>query len=930
MKKSLLFLLLLASEMAVAQKISVKGQLMDSTRTALPSATVLILNSKDSSLINFGLTDQQGVFEIKNLTRQEYLFKVSYVGYSPLMQKFSAKADQLTVDLGALTLQPEVKQLGAVTIEAEKAPVVIKRDTIEFNASSFKTKDNAVVEDLLKKLPGVEVDNDGTIRAQGEQVQRVTVDGKTFFGNDPKLATRNLPADAIEKVQVFDKNSDQATFTGIDDGQKEKTINLSLKEEKRDAAFGTLQGGYGTDDRFQLRASLNRFKKDQQISFLGMGNNVNDRGFGIDDYMSFTGGSARMMGGGGRVRIEVDGDNQNGIPLNFGGRVNGIMTNYAAGLNFNQTFSKKSELNASYFYNQLEHDLNQTTERINYRPSGDLLYRQDSKQFNTNANHRVNATLDQKLDSMNSIKWTNAFTYNETDANESSTGKNYKSTGELENETDRQTSSQGSTANLNSTLLWRHRFAKKGRTFTTNVQMGVSRTDRDGLQSSTTKFYTGDAETLALTQSNNQRTDNFSYGAAVTYTEPLGGRKYLEGNYSFRQNNNNVDRQVFDLNSGEPLFNAGLSNQYNSAYQYHRAGMNFRLNRSNYNLVVGSSVQQTYLDGELKLLDAKITKSYQNILPVMRFNYDFSNSKHFELEYETSVQEPTIQQLQPVVDNSDPLNLTIGNPELRPAYEHNWRLNFGTFNPMTFISFFAVVESSYTRNAITTAQNFTAQQQRISQPVNVKDSREVNGDASFSFPIEKLGSRVSISGNVRRNLSASVVDEIESDITQTAVGGRARYDFNYKDVFDIGVSANISRQVTDYAFNQQADQVYINKTFTAEANFSFLKNYQLSSLFEYLVYSSQTTNDVQSIPFLNASISRFILKAKSGEIRIGVNNILNQKLGVSQTADINYYERQQSNSLGRYVMVSFIYALNRQLNPMGMRRPRGGMIRIMR
>ncbi|RAV99727.1 TonB-dependent receptor family protein [Pseudochryseolinea flava] len=928
MKIILIIACVVAGPVAFAQKISVKGQLVDSVQSPLPSATVLILNVKDSSLVNFGLTNQTGEFEVKNLTRQEYLFKVSYVGYSTITISFSASANEGVANLGIIQMRPEVKQLGEVVVEAERAPVVVKRDTIEFNATSFKTKDNAVVEDLLKKLPGIEVDNDGTIRAQGEQVQRVTVDGKTFFGNDPKLATRNLPADAIDKVQVFDKKSDQATFTGIDDGQKEKTINLSLKEEKRNAAFGTLQGGYGTDERFQLRASLNRFKKDQQISFLGMGNNVNDRGFGIDDYMSFTGGATRMAGGG-RMRLEFNSDNQSGIPLNFGGRINGIMTNYAGGMNVNQSFSAKSDLNASYFYNQLEHDLNQTTERINYRANGDLRYHQNSKQLNTNVNHRVNLTLDQKLDSMNSIKFTNSFTYNESDANESSIGENYDSKSELENETDRESYAQGATSNLASSLLWRHKFSKKGRTLSSTLQFGVSRSDRDGTQSSTTQFYGAQPETLSLMQENLQRTEYFSYGVTINYTEPLGGRKYIEGNYSFRQNNNDVDRQVFDLISGESIFNNALSNQYTSAYQYHRGGVNFRVSRSNYNLVVGAGLQQTYLDGELKLLDAVITKSYQNFLPVMRFNYDFSNSKHFELEYETSVQEPTIQQLQPVVDNSDPLNLSVGNPNLRPAYEHNWRINFGTFNPMTFVSFFAVLETSYTRNAITTAQNFNEQQQRISQPVNVKDSREAFCDVSLSFPIEKIGSRVSVSANAQQVIAASVVDEVESDIAQTTIGGRVRYDYRYKDIFDLGLSTNISRQNTDYDFNEQANQSYVNQTYFAEANVSFAKHYQMSSSFEYLVYTSETTGETQSIPFLNASFSRFILKAKTGEIRLSVNNILDQKLGISQTADINFYQKQQANSLGRYFMVSFIYALNRQLNPMGMR-PRGGMIRIMR
>lgn len=925
--RKLLLLLLLAGPAGFAQKITIKGQLQDSTSTSLPSATVLLLNAKDSSLVNFALTNTEGFFEL-NVARQDYLFKVSYLGYATHTQKVSPASGQTVVQLGIVQLTPASKMLDAVTVEAERAPVTIKKDTIEFNAGSFRTKQNAVVEDLLKKLPGVEVDNDGTIRAQGEQVRRVTVDGKEFFGNDPKLATRNLPADAVDKVQVYDKKSDQAAFTGIDDGQKEKTINLQLKEEKRNGAFGTLQGGYGTDDRYQLKANLNRFRKGEQLSFLGMANNVNEQGFSIDDYMSFTGGAQRMMSGG-RVRIEFNSNNQNGIPLNFGGRNTGIMSNYAAGLNYNKDFNTRTSLTSSYFYNQLQHDLTQETERINYRPAGDLRYSENNAQNNSNINHRVNLILDHKLDSMNSIKWTSNVTYNETDTHESGTGENFTPGGTLENKTSRFTNAFGTSVAINSNALWRHRFKKKGRTLTLNAQLGISKSDRDGTQDALTEYYTNGESSHQVSQNNTQTTGNVSYSGTVTYTEPLGKRKYLEGNYMFRQNLNDVDRLVYDVNSGEPVFNTALSNQYNSDYQYHRTGLNFRINRSKYNFVVGSSLQQTLLRGELESLGTTVSRSYQNFLPVMRFNYDFSDTRHLEFEYETSVQEPTIQQLQPVVDNSDPLNLYVGNPNLRPAYEHRAEVRTNIFNPATFINFFAYVQGTYTRNAITNAQSYTERQERITMPVNVKDNKRLTGNASFGFPIEKITSRISVTGNTTHQVSANVIDETESNITQTAFSGRLRYDYHYKDIFDLGMSAEISKQVTRYAFDEQADQRYLNKTFSADVNLQFLKNYQVGSTFEYLVFESFGNNYRQTLPFLNASISKFLLKAKSGELRFSVNNILDQKSMVSQSADINYFQRQQTNSLGRYFMVSFIYALNKQLNPMSIRR-QGGMIRITR
>lgn len=916
--------------MAFAQKISIRGQLIDTTKVGLPSATILLLDPNDSSLVNFGVSGADGRFEIRHLNRQAYLFKVTFLGYTPFVRLIQPSTESI-VDLGELKMKPQASLLAEVIVEAERAPVIVKKDTIEFNAESFKSiKENAVVEDLLKKLPGVEVDADGTIRAQGEQVRRVTVDGKNFFGSDPKLATRNLPADVVDKIQVFDKKSDQATFSGIDDGEREKTINLELKEEKRNGAFGHLMAGAGTDSRYQAKANINRFKKGQQISFLGMANNINDQGFSIDDYLSFTGGAQQMMSGrGGTVRVELNNNNQNGVPMNFGGRNSGLMSNYAGGLNFNNTFNKKTELNTSYFYNYLDHNLTETTERINYFPAGDLTFNQVSRQHNTNNNHRIDAVLDHKIDSLNSIKLTSSLTYNETDTYENSKSENLGADESVENESVRNTASSGTSTGLNAVLLWRHRFAKKGRTLSTNVTLGLTNNDREGVQDATNTFYAEDVQTNHLLQSNTQTTENISYGAGLSYTEPLGNRKYLEANYRFRQNLNDVDRRVYDLNSGEPVFNPTLSNQYRSDYQYHRAGLNFRMNKSKYNLTVGSSLQQTYLDGELILIDTAITKSYENLLPSARFYYEFSTSRHIRFDYETSVQEPTIQQLQPVVDNSDPLNLSVGNPDLRPAYVQNWRLNFVSFDPISFVSFFAFVEATHTNNAITTSQTYTEQQVRISKPVNVDNNLRLNGNATFSFPVQKIGSRIGITATATHQDGTNVLNDVESNIAQNTIGGTLRYTFRYKELVDANLSANLSRQSTEYEFDIQSDQLFFNKTYSAETNLSLLKNYTLNATFEYLIYESKTNHYKQDIPLLNLSISRYFLKARRGELKFSVNNMLDRNIGVSQQADINYFERQITNSLGRYYMFTFNYSINKHLNPMSMR-PRGGMMRIMR
>lgn len=926
----ILFVLTLSFQFAVAQKFSLKGQVTDTVSSPMPSATVMLLNPKDSSLVNFGVSDTKGFFEIKNVSKGVYDVKITFLGYRTFVKRVTADGAMPVVEVGKIKLEPQSKQLDELVIQGERAPVTVKRDTIEFNASSFKTKANANVEDLLKKLPGVEVETDGTVRAQGEQVQKVLVDGREFFGRDPKLATRNLPADAVDKVQVFDKKSDQAEFTGVEDGQREKTINLELKEDKRNGMFGNAMAGLGTEGRYQARANLNRFGKGQQLSFLGMGNNINEQGFSVSDFMNFTGGSQQMAsGGGGRMTIQIGSDNSSGVPLNFGGRQNGIMTNYAGGVNFNKDLSKKTQLTSSYFYNHLDQELIKLIDRTNYvPPDSSYFYNEKSSQLSGSDNHKINFTIDHKIDSANSLKWTNSITYSQYDMTSLTNGKTTTADSTVQNQSIRNNFTDQTSVNLTSSLLWRHRFSKKGRSLSTNVTVGYSDTKSDGTLKSTNQFES--QPEVNISQTNEQSTINTSYGATVSYTEPLGGRKYLEANYNFRTNSNAVVRDVLDVdNNGISTPNKLLSNEYTSNYIYNRPGLNFKLNRQKYSLTVGASYQMTSLKGDLISQEAKIDRTFENVLPVARFNYDFSTFKHFRVDYETSMQEPTIQQLQPVVNNSDPLNLSLGNAQLAPAYNHRANLNFTLFDPTKFLSFFAFLTTTYTTNAIANSQLINPETfVRITRPVNVKDNLNVNGNLSFGLPMKKLNSRFNIGPTFIYSESITMIQGQANGITKTTLGGSIRYNYSLKEILTVDLGATLSHQQTLYDFSSP-DQVYFNKTYSAESNLNFLKHYQLNAAFEYLIYNSETTNYNQTIPLLNLSISRFILKNKSGELKVGVNNLLDKSLSVTQTANDNYLQQETTNNLGRYYMVSFTYAINKHLNPMG-GGPGGGMRMMIR
>lgn len=925
MKYLLCIPMLTCVALASAQKIKITGHTTDTLQNPLPSATVMLMNPKDSSLVTFAVTKADGSFEFSILKSKEYILKATFMGFSPLQRVISA--ENRDVELGRLEMTPVTTNLGTIEITADQAPVMVKKDTIEFNASSFKTGENAVVEDLLKKLPGIEVDNEGNIKAQGQQVKNVTVDGKKFFGNDPKIASRNLPADAIDKVHVFDKLSDQSTFTGIDDGQREKTINLELKEEKRNTSFGSVMTGAGSDSRMQARASLNKFSNANQISFLGLANNVNQAGFGIDDYMNFTGGARQMMGGG-QVRVQLNAGNDNGVPLDFGNRPDGLMSTYAAGFNVNNQFSKTAELNGSYFLNYLDHDLRQTTYRENFLPEGNYSSHEEKNEFNNNLNHRANISLDQKLDSVNTLRFNATAVVNESESDQVSSAQNISPGGMVINEAQRHYTLEGERKSLNSTLLYRYKFPKKGRSLSANLLMGLNVNTSTGLLDAWKVVYRDETSEELLRQTNDQSARLINYGATFSFTEPLGNRKYLEGNYNFRQTKSDVSRDVYDIADGETKYNGILSQNYNSDYMFHRAGLNFRIVQNDYNLVAGSALQTSVLSGAVEASNFSTRKEFINVLPSVRFNYDFSDSKHLRFDYESSVREPEIEQLQPVVDNRDPLNIYVGNPALRPSYSQSWRLNYTSFNPVSFINFFAFTDIALTTNAIINAQTIDEDFIRTLTPVNMGRSLRMNTNINFGFPIQKLSSRISITGELGSQQSIALINDQEADVRHITSAGGLRYTYEYKNIFDVSLNATMARQETSYELDQP-DQSLVNTNFGAAGNFAFLKHYSLGADFEYMFYKNRSAGFRQSIPFLTLSASRFFLKNKSLELKTAITNVFNQKLSIEQIADINYLERRTATSLGRYVMLSLTYALNKQMNPMAMRRG-GAMMRIRR
>lgn len=938
MKRILLLIVtgLLLLHPAYSQNFTIKGRLLNTDGEGLPSSTVLLLNASDSTMVNFGVSDRDGLFEIRNIVRDDYLLRVSFVGFE--VRKLPVDLpDGDMLDMGEIRLAERRTVLGEVTIEGERVSMTIRGDTIEYDALAFGVQPHEMVEDLLKRLPGVEVDPDGTIRAQGEQVRRVLVDGREFFGRDPQMATQNLPAEAVSRIHVFDERSEQSRFTGIDDGERERTMNLELKEEHRQGMFGNTTLGLGPQDKFQGHTNINRFDGNSQYSILGMGNNINRQGFSMADYVNFSGGPQSLMGGGG-IR-QMGGGGSTSIPVNFDGRpgTNGIMTSWAGGANMNRTFQQKTDLNISYFYNQLNHDLSQSVERENFLPQGNYDYFQDSYQDSDNHNHRLNMRLDHKFSERSSLLFTFAGTLNSTESQFNSSSKNFSASG-LQNSGEQWSNSEGQNLNMQSSLLWRQRLSKPGRTISAGFDFNAGHNDRIGNLEAINSFFQEVTVIDSILQTNYIDNINRTFRTNLSYTEPLGKRRFLELNYRLTMNNSDAEQQVFDIFEGQEITNLLLTNTYNNRYIYHRGGLNILINRDMYSLTLGAYLQASSLNGEIfwpgydtggSNTSIEIGENYLHLLPLARFNYQFNSFRRLTVNFETSVQEPSVRQLQPVIDNRDPLNLYIGNPDLDPAYRNRLTMRFNSFNPVSSFGFFVFATADYVTDAIANAVSVDENLVRTTTPVNTQSNLNLMGNVNMNYSLSQLKSRVMLGGRVTRMQSTNILNEASQRITNNMLTGNARYSFRPNDNFDANVSATMNWQITAYEFST-LEQAYLNQTYVAEGSWRFLQHYRLEAGLRYMIYQGRTSDFDQEIPLLEASFSRRFLRNNNGELSFTAYNLLDRELGVTQRADANFLEQQVTNSLGRYFMLSFTYSLNRHLNAMeGIGSRRGGGMRMM-
>ena len=903
---------------------TLRGMVKDTSGQSLVTATVMLLDQTDSTLLSFGLSDNDGRFALEKIRPGTYLLNITYLGYRSLYQPVIVPQSQLAEqDLGTLFLTPQSTLLDEIVVEGERDPMAIRKDTVEYNAAAFQVQPNANVEELLKKLPGVQVDRAGNVQAQGETVNRILVDGKEFFGRDPKMATKNLPANAIDKVQVFDKKSDQAEFTGIDDGQREKTINLTLREDSRRGYFGSLNAGAGSEGRFQGKANLNKFGPKEKISILGMANNINNQGFSFEEYIGFTGGMAR----GGSFQLDADSPVSNGDNTGFN-------DTYSSGLNYTNALGNRTDLTASYFFSRLNRITDRTLFRENFLSDRTFFNKEASSQRSQNESHRLNVVFDHKLDSLRSLRLTSRVTLRDNETKFNGDTETLNADFSPSNLSRRNNLSDGAATQVTNDLLYRQKLGKAGRSYSANVTFNINNDGNFGSNlSENTFFRAGRSRSDTIRQRFEQDNERLSYGVRLSYTEPLFRLQYLEMNYDYRHNDNNQIREVYDLASGASafeVFNTQLSNLYTTDYNYHRGGANYRFAGEKVNITAGASMQYSLLTGDLILTDQHIEQTYTNILPAVRMRWEVGKGKNLSADYTTNVREPSLNQLQPLVDNSNPLNIYVGNPDLRPEYSHNLGMRFFSFNQFSMTNLFVFSNIGYTRNKIRNTQVIDERYITTTRPENVSNDLNLTSRANLGTRIKPLRMRISANGGFNQNRGLTFVNGQLTSTVSTALSGGISIENQKKEVLDWQLGFDWRHSATTYAIVESNGREFTVSTYTANINIPLLKKaLNLSTNLDYEFYRGLSAGFNQAIPIWNAGLSIFLLRDKRGELKLAAIDMLNRNTGISRTADFNYTSDERIRSLGRYIMLSFTYALkNAGAQQMGM--PPGGMRIFMR
>jgi hypothetical protein len=916
---------------------SVSGVIRDSkTGETMERVLVVILEQKKAAPVATTYTNTKGQFSFENLRLrdQEFSLTTKMVGYTEFQEYY--KANQLPLKL-TIKLNPTASQLKEVEIEGTRARVTIKDDTVTYDAKAFKTHKDANVEDLVVKMPGITREN-GEVKAYGEKVQKVLVDGQEFFGEDANIALKNLPAETVDKVEIFDAMSDRNAFTGFNDGNTTKTMNLKTKPGMNKGNFGKAYAGYGTSDRYQIGGNYNYYNGSKRISMLGMANNINNLNFSTSEIVGAMTGSSNMGGAGGAnmmrgMSFGMSVSGAGGRRGGFGGPMSnftvsnkdGVNDAYSFGLNYNDKWgkNKNTTVNMSYFGNRTDNMMiGQTSQRNLLDTLNTLTTNQNEGNTEANFKHRFSSRIDGKLDPKNSYIWTNKLNFGDNNGINTTQVNNFFELGGSSLKNINQTNTISSSIEFNTNFLYKYAFDKKGRTFSLNSIIDVNSQKGNSFQNITTERG-GLSNIFGLDYLTNQWTSTFTN--ILTYTEPSGKYGQWLINYSPSFSNRRNDREVSSFNNSNPtpVIADSLSNNFTNNLFYNIGGLSYRLQFSKWRIMFGSNVQNINFQGQERYPNnSRIERNFFGVLPYFNIQLNSKPMNRLRLTYNTSMNVPSISQIQPVVDLSNPVSIYKGNENLTNEYSHNLFFHYMKPNIVkgTFLIF--VSNLNYTSNKIA-SYTFTAINDTTMDNIGLRRgityNKNVNMDhaftgflfANYTLPIKPLKSNFSINGNYTYSQNPSTVN-LQENMTRTNMFSMgSMLSSNVSPDVDFSLSYNPKYFINTFSLDGLPNNNYWIHTVGNNLRLTLFKNFVWSYDFSYN-YNSQIDAAINQHVFLMGSSLAFkFLKSKQLEAKISVFDLLNQNQNISRTITNNAIIDSRVNAMNRYGLFTLTYSFKK-------------------
>ncbi len=899
-----------------AQQTVLKGQITDSiNKQQLHNAVIAILSPKDSILINYTRSNKDGAFELSNINEGKYLILISYPNYADYLDKIEIAGNTIT-DLGKLILLTKETILQEVIVKQHISAVRVKGDTTEYKADSFRVSANADVQELLKKMPGIQVNSKGEISTQGEKVQKILVDGEEFFSDDPAVVTKNLRADAVDKVQAFDKKSDQATFTGIDDGQKIKTLNIQLKEDKKKGYFGKAEIGSDFKNYNYGKLLANSFKGKRKFSGYLTKDNTKYESLDWNENRNYAGdvNTTTEMNEDGGMMIFSSGDE-----FSWG---TGYPSSVTGGLHFSNKWNKdKQNSNNTFQFNQID-ITGLTTNKTQYLlPDTSFTNTTQQNQNASKKRNKLKSIYEWQIDSSSSLKLTATGNIINSNSTINYLGRSISADNKIINETNRYTKNENSNNALITNLLWKKKFKKPGRTITSNIELNLNNIDETGFLNAINNYYESNGSLLRnelIDQKKINQQSISTFNTNISYTEPIWKNTFLVFNYRLNINKNNSEKITLGKNANEKYEN--IVDSFSNHYMYNSisntGSINLKYNKKKFNFSIGSGYgTAVYTLNDIKKNSNKDVQ-FNRFIPSVTLNYTPKQQRKLNFSYSGTTQNPTLQEIQPIIDNIDPLNLVIGNPDLKQSFTNNFQLRATDYKVLKsrYISIRANLRQ--TNNAISLSSQIDQFGRRISQSINVDGNYSLSGNIDYGMEVAS-SVNVSLSMGPKKEQFVNKVNGVNNTTLNNAItiGLNSGYWGDKLINYWLNVEANKNESKNsirpDIITKYWSYNGYGNLQFKLKKAKTYIDINLEANIYEKTAAFAQQ----QNIFLLSSSIRKVISKNDQLELKFYVNDILNQNQGINRNISSNFISETTNNIIQRYALLSLIWNFSKNGKP---------------